>query len=226
MGENEIAISHVTDTTALPPAERQVLLTRFDAITDLIWRKPSDIFQRLESWVCGPDTGILLARSHQTEIVGFSVYRRLALGAALVIHRETTNIVPGVQGRGVWTAFTRRLLNDLGPTASGRPLHLAFRTRNPVIYMANYRYCESVAPDLIGGSTDRALIDLAVCAAERLYPQLRLDRTSMVMSHAYGGFAYREPPCHHDPRVTARFFAVPGLAPPDSALFALGRVRS
>jgi hypothetical protein len=225
MSESAVTISHVSDTSALPPAERRILLARFDAITNLIWRKPADIFQRLEAWVCTPDTGLLLA-SDATEIVGFSVYRRLRLGPDLVIYRETTNVAPRAQGRGVWTAFTRRLLSEAAPTAPGHPVHLAFRTRNPIVYMANYRWCEAIVPDLFRPAPDPVLMDLAVRAAQRLYPHLPLERPAMVISGAYAGLAYREGPRHRDARVTALFSAIPGLAPSDAAVFALGRVKS
>jgi hypothetical protein len=225
MSESDITVSHVTDTTALAQPERWSLLARFDAITNLIWCKPADVFQRLEPWVFAPDTGFLLARNRSGEIVGFSLYRRLTVGPALVIHRETTNVVPAAQGRGVWTAFTRRLLDDTGSSGTGPPLHLALRTRNPIIYMGNYRTCEAIVPDLLQGLTDHSLEDLAARAAERLYPHLRLHRPSMVMPDAYRGAGYRETPQHRDQKIDARFFDVPGLEQPASALFVLGRVR-
>jgi len=225
MRETEITVSHVNDPTALAPGARRSLLARFDAITNLIWRKPADVFQRLETWVFAPDTGLLLARTRGGEIVGFSVYRRLTIGLALVIHRETTNVVPAAQGRGVWTAFTRRLLDDTRSSATARRLHFALRTRNPIIYMANHRYCEAMVPDLLQGVTDHTLEDLAAHAAERLYPHLRLHRPSMIMVDAYVGAVYREAPRHRDQRTNARFFDVPGLEQRDNALFVLGRVK-
>jgi hypothetical protein len=227
MDESDITVSHVPDTTALAPAARRALLAHFDAITNLIWRKPADVFERLEPWVFASDTGLLLAHSLSGALVGFSVYRRLTLDAALIIHRETTNVLPAAQGHGVWTAFTRRLLHDLAETAVGRRLHLAFRTRNPIIYMANYGVCEAIVPDLLrSGSTDCSLADLAARAAERLYPYLRLHRPSMIMLDAYAGSGYREAPRHRDEEINARFFATPGLEQPASALFVLGRAKS
>lgn len=225
MSGSAVTISHATDITALPPAELRSALVRFDAIANLIWHKPPDIFQRLEAWLSSRETGLLLAW-HETELVGFSLYRRLGLGEDLVLYRETTNVMPGAQGRGVWTSFTRRLLSDVSRAAPRRAVHLAFRTRNPVIYTANYRYCEAIVPDVFRGSPAASLLDLAARTAERLYPHLPLDRSAMVMPGAYAGCAYREEPRHRDPRVTARFRGIPGLAPPDAALFVLGRVRA
>ncbi|MGH7334216.1 MAG: hypothetical protein ACREKS_16030 [Candidatus Rokuibacteriota bacterium] len=224
MDESDITVSHVTDTTALAPAARRSLLECFDAITNLIWCKPADVFQRLEAWVFASDTGLLLARARSGELVGFSVYRRLPLDPTLIIHRETTNVRPAAQGRGVWTAFTRRLLHDLVPATAGR-LHLASRTRNPIIYMAYYGVCEAIVPDLLQGSTDHDLEELAPRAAERLYPHLHLHRPSMIMADAYLGADYREAPRHRDHMINTRFFALPGLERPTNALFLLGRVK-
>jgi hypothetical protein len=224
MDNRDIAVSHVINAAALAPAARQSLLAHFDSITNLIWRKPSDVFQRLEPWVFAPDAGLLLGHTRGGELVAFSLYRRVVLDSALIVHRETTNVLPVAQARGVWTAFTRRLLHD--SAAAGGRLHLALRTRNPIIYMANYRVCEAIVPDLFRpGLTDPSLEDLAHRAAERLYPHLDLHRPSMVMHGAYEGADYREAPRHRDDEVNSRFFCVPGLEVPTSALFVLGRVQ-
>jgi hypothetical protein len=224
MDNRDIAVSHVLNAAALAPAARQSLLAHFDSITNLIWRKPSDVFQRLEPWVFAPDAGLLLGHRRGGELVAFSLYRRIVLDSVLIVHRETTNVIPSVQERGVWTAFTRRLLHDLA-TVGGR-LHLALRTRNPIIYMANYRICEAIVPDLFRpGLTDPSLEELARRAAERLYPHLDLHRPSMVMRGAYVGVDYREAPRHRDDQINTRFFCAPGLEEPTSALFVLGRVQ-
>lgn len=225
MDEHGISVSHIADTTALAQAARWFLLSCFDAITDVIWCKPADVFQRLESWVFAPDTGLLLARARTGELVGFSLYRRLTVDSELIVHRETTNVIPSAQGRGVWTAFTRRLLHDLATDTAGGRLHLAFRTRNPIIYTAYHRVCEAIVPDLLRGEVaDPRLEDLAARTAERLYPHLRLHRPSMVMPDAYVGAGYRQAPRHHDQAINTSFFATPGLEQPASALFVLGRV--
>lgn len=224
MDTRDIAVSHIIDAGTLAPGARQSLLAHFDSITNQIWRKPADVFQRLEAWVFAPDAGLLLGHSPGGELVAFSVYRRLILDAVLIVHRETTNVIPAVQGRGVWAAFTRRLRLDLAP--SGGRLHLALRTRNPIIYMANYRVCEAMVPDLFRqGLSDPSLEDLAHRAAERLYPHLDLHRPSMVMPDAYVGTSYYEVPRHRDEAINTRFFATPGLAQPTSALFVLGRLK-
>lgn len=227
MVERDITVSHVTDPTALASAARSSLLAHFDTIANLIWGKPADVFQRLESWIFASDTGLLLARAPSGELVGFSVYRRLTLGSARIIHRETTNVIPAAQGRGVWTAFTRRLLHDLAAGTDGRPLHLAFRTRNPIIYMANYGLCEAIVPDLLRSRLpDPSLAELAGRAAEQLYPYLCLQRPAMVMPDAYVGAGYRSAPRHRDEEIHTRFFAAPGMEQPASALFVLGRVKA
>ncbi len=227
MEESDITVSHVTDPTELAPDARSSLLAHFDRFSNLIWRKPPDVFQRLEAWVLAHDTGLLLACARSGELVGFSVYRRLTLDSALIVHRETTNVIPSAQGRGVWRAFTRRLLCDLAARRHGHSLHLAFRTRNPIVYTANYGVCEAIVPDLLRPRlTDPGLENLAARAAERLYPHLRLHRSSMVMPDAYAGTGYRAVPRHRDGEINTRFFAAPGLAQPDSALFVLGRVRA
>ena len=224
MDTRDIAVSHIVDAGTLAPAARQSLLAHFDSITNRIWRKPADVFQRLEPWVFAPAAGLLLGHSHGGELVAFSVYRRIVLDSVLIVHRETTNVIPAVQGRGVWTAFTHRLRLDLAP--NGGRLHLALRTRNPIIYMANYRVCEAMVPDLFRqGPSDPSLEDLAHRAAERLYPHLDLHRPSMVMPGAYVGTSYREAPRHRDEEINTRFFGAPGLAQPTSALFVLGRLK-
>jgi hypothetical protein len=226
MDEHGISVSHIADTTALSPSARGFLLASFDAIADVIWYKPADLFQRLESWVFALDTGLLLARAGTGELVGFSLYRRLTVDAERVIHRETTNVLPSHQGRGVWTAFTRRLLNDLATDTAGRPLHLAVRTRNPINYAAYHGVCEAIVPDLLRGeSAEPRLEDLAARTAERVYPHVRLHRPSMIMPDAYVGVGYRQAPRHNDPAINSRFFASPGLEQPTSALFVLGRVK-
>lgn len=226
MEEIRIRIDHITDTSTVSSATRSSLLIQFDAIANLIWRKPSDIFQRLESWVFASDTGLLLAHTGSGELVGFSVYRRLTLGSARVIHRETTNVIPAVQGRGVWTALTRRLLLDLATGAEDRPLHVAFRTRNPIVYIANYKLCEAIVPDLLRtGPADPGLENLALRAAQQVYPQLPVHLPWMVMLNAYAGAGYHAQPDHRSPEINARFFDPPGLEEPASALFVLGRLR-
>jgi hypothetical protein len=150
------------------------------------------------------------------------VFRLLELDGARVLYRGGAAVETGAQNRGHYARMTAAMLRVDAEAAPRAKRHLAWRTRNPVIWCANAYLCEAVVPDLTGG--DPELLTLCLRLARELYPDHELDSTSMVMRNVYGHMPERARDyARVDPAVAAWFSSA--LSEPGDAMLALGRLR-
>lgn len=79
-------------------------------------------------------------------------------------------------------------------------------------------------PNLGGGESNGALIDLGRRVAQILFPGVSPMPPAMILRGAYAAFSYRVPPHHADPTIDAFFCQNPALTSQDAILF-VGEVR-
>jgi hypothetical protein len=99
-----------------------------------------------------------------------------------------------------------------------------WRTRNPIVWAANARICESVTPSLLGGTQDMAL--QAACAemCALLYPGKSLEMPGMIMRGAYGHIKHHRQAYHGAASLVDA--AIQRIIPDSAdALFSVGLVR-
>ena len=119
-------------------------------------------------------------------LVAFSVYRKLRIAGRLSIYRSGTEVLPADQGRGLYSFFTAEVLRSSGATDSSDGIFYGWRTRNPIVWVANANLCEKITPSLLGDVEDAALQAACVEMCQLLYPGKNLEIPGMIMRGAYG----------------------------------------
>jgi len=192
----------------------------FGTDTTEVWR------ERLEgSWFDRVDR-LLLVLDRGSEIIGWTSYRRLELVGARILYMDTTGVVPGHQRHGLIPVIqSRAVLRTLlaGPLS---PLHVVYRTRNPVVWRGLRRRLgeDRVAPRLRGDLQVWAT-QLSVALQGELAEAGEVDPRTLVVRGAYaarGGAVYgeAETPRSGDPESDAYFEK---RLDPDDALLIIAR---
>jgi hypothetical protein len=126
------------------------------------------------------------------ELVAFSVYRLLQIAGCRAIYRSGTEVLPAHQGRGLYGFFTSEILKTSATADNRRGSVLyGWRTRNPIVWAANAKICDQVAPSLLGASHDPTLEAACVEMCSSLYPGKSLELPAMIMRGAYGHIEHR-----------------------------------
>ncbi len=178
----------------VPETRRDFLLDRINAIisehwttTRLVWSRSISPFYH--------HFGIALLY-HGAQIVGYAIYRRLLVGATLVIYRAGAGVSASCERQGVYHSMTRAIFAAEWP--SDDEIYYSWRTRNPAIWIANTKFCRAVTPTPVRDDAEhhRLLQDVARELVKEMYPDTPLELPSMVMRHVYDHMTYRKSPRH------------------------------
>jgi hypothetical protein len=161
-----------SDRQPLMDAMNNIIAVNWEA-TEPHWTAASSPFESKYSLilVCsGPD------------LVAFSVYRVMRIAGCLAIYRSGTEVLPSHQGRGLYGFFTSEVLKCAG---GNEGVLYGWRTRNPIVWAANAKICERVAPSLLGDAHDPDLQAACIEMCSSLYPGKTLEVPEMIMRGAY-----------------------------------------
>jgi hypothetical protein len=213
---------------AIPAERREALLpplvaastAAFGADTGKVWE------ERLEgSWFERVDR-LLLVLDRAGELIGWTSYRRLRLASAHVLYMDTTGVVPEHQRHGLIPAVQSRLVLRTLLARPLRPLHVVYRTRNPVVWRGLRRRLgeASVAPPTSGELQGWAQA-LAVAVPGDVVEPGHLEQETLVVRGAYAErgravYGEAETPLSGDPETDAYFEERLG---PDDALLVIAR---
>jgi hypothetical protein len=158
-------------------------------------------------------------------LVAFSVYRMLDVGGCRAIYRSGTEVLPDHQGRGLYGFFTSEVLKRSGAAERGEASVLyGWRTRNPIVWAANAKICNKVAPSLLSGAQDASLQTACVEMCASLYPGKALELPAMIMRGAYCHIKHHRQAYHGTASLVdaAMLRLIPDSA---DALFSVGYAR-
>jgi hypothetical protein len=177
----------------------------FGTDTTEVWRErlAGSWFDRVER--------LLLVLDRGGEVIGWTSYRRLELVGARILYMDTTGIVPAHQRHGLIPMIQSRvvLLALLARPLS--PLHVVYRTRNPVVWRGLRRRLgeDRVAPRLRGDVQVWAP-QLAIALQGELGETGEVDPRTLVVHGAYAGrggavYGEAETPSSGNPEADAYF---------------------
>jgi hypothetical protein len=210
---------------ALSDREREHVSAAVGRVSELLVSENPRYWSALTSLTDG-DRGVALAFKND-EPVGFWLVERLTVGQARVLYSALTNVVPASQGEGIsWQLRCRFLLQQM-ETGNDRPSFLAFRTRNPIAWQLNAKFCKTWAPDIFAGPSDEGLLDLGWRVARCLYPEHNIEFPSLVMADVYPPACCGAKQQHHrDPAIDAAFFTLPALSIRENGRFFIGELKA
>jgi hypothetical protein len=159
-------------------------------------------------------------------LVAFSVYRVMSVANRSAIYRSGTEVLPAHQGRGLYGFFTSQILSrpEISASEDGVVLY-GWRTRNPIVWAANAKICDRVAPSLLGDRADPQLQAAGIEMCQALYPGKQLEMPGMIMRGAYGHIKHNRQSYHGTASVIDA--AISRLIPNSSdALFSVGYARA
>jgi hypothetical protein len=219
----DYAVYTFPDATRVCPAEQRQLMDAMNNIIAVNWQATEPHWTTDSSPFDGKFSLILVYDA--SGLVAFSVYRKLRIAGRTAIYRSGTEVLPAHQGRGLYGFFTTEVLKCSGAAGGddGR-IFYGWRTRNPIVWAANARICENVAPTLLGGTQDAALQAACVEMCTLLYPGKSLEIPGMIMRGAYGHIKHHRQAYHGTAsRVDA---AMQSIIPNSAdAVFSVGLVR-
>jgi hypothetical protein len=162
----------------------------FGTDTADVWRERPAV-----SWFDRVDR-LLLVLDRDGQVVGWTSYRRLHVTDARGLYMDTTGMVPEHQRHGLVPTIQSRVVLRTLLAQPLRPLHVVYRTRNPVVWRGLRRRLgkENVAPPLRGEIQDWAP-ELAAALHGYLAEPGDLDPQTLVLRGAYaerGGAVYGE----------------------------------
>jgi hypothetical protein len=164
---------------------RQPVMDAMNGIIAINW-KAAEPHWTAASSPFQPKYGLILVYEHAA-LIAFSVYRMLHVGGCRAIYRSGTEVLPDHQGRGLYGFFTSEVLKRSGAAARGEAGVLyGWRTRNPIVWAANAKICDKVAPSLLSETQDASLQAACVEMCASLYPGKALELPAMIMRGAYG----------------------------------------
>ncbi len=217
------AVYSFPDASRIASSSRQPLMDAMNGIIAINWKATEPHWTAASSPFDG-NYGLILV-CDGAGLIAFSVYRVLRIGGSRAIYRSGTEVLPAHQGRGLYGFFTAEILKCAGAAESGGAKVLyGWRTRNPIVWAANAKICESVAPSLLDDGQDPALQAACIAMSSSLYPGKPLEVPHMIMRGAYGHIEHRR----QDYRGTALLVdAAMSRVIPDSAdaLFSVGLAR-
>src|SRR5260370_25852277 len=181
----DYAVYSFPDASRISQGEQQPLMDAMNNIIAVNWKATEPHWTAAASPFDKKFSLILVYAS--SGLVAFSVYRRLRISGRPAIYRSGTEVLPAHQGRGLYGFFTTEVLKSSG-AANSRDAGILYgwRTRNPIVWAANAKICEKVAPSLLGDTQDAALQAACIEMCSLLYPGKPLEVPGMIMRGAYG----------------------------------------
>jgi len=212
------------DASRIAAADRQPLMDAMNAIIAINW-KATEPHWTAASSPCEKKYSLILVYDH-TGLVAFSVYRVLNIADRQAIYRSGTEVLPAHQGRGLYGFFTSHILKRTNaPEAGDGAVLYGWRTRNPIVWAANAKICDRVAPALLGDKADPTLQAACVEMCQALYPGKQLEVPGMIMRGAYGHIKHNRQAYHGTASVIDA--AISRLIPDAAdALFSVGYARA
>lgn len=219
----DYAIYALPDGSQLDQCLRQPVMDAMNGIIATNWKATEPHWTAASSPFDSKFSLILVYEG--PALIAFSVYRQLQIAGCRAIYRSGTEVLPAHQGRGLYGFFTSEILKT-SATADNGPggLLYGWRTRNPIVWVANAKICDRVAPSLLGATHDPALEAACVEMCSSLYPGKSLELPAMIMRGAYGHIEHRR----QDYRGTASLVdaAISQIIPDTAdALFSVGLAR-
>jgi hypothetical protein len=211
------------DASQIAPADQQPLMDALNAIIAINWKATEPHWTAASSPFEGKYSLILVYAP--SGLVAFSIYRMMRIANRLAIYRSGTEVLPAHQGRGLYGFFTSEILRRADAGARGNTEILyGWRTRNPIVWAANAKICDKVAPSLLGDAPDPDLQAACIEMCAALYPGRPLEVPSMIMRGAYGHIKHHRQAYHG---TASLIDAAMSRIIPDSAdaLFSVGCVR-
>jgi hypothetical protein len=219
----DYVIHSFPDASLVSPGERRSLMDAMNNIIAVNW-KAAEPHWTVASSPFDRNFGLILVYDG-SRLVAFSVYRKLRIAGRLSIYRSGSEVLPAHQGRGLYGFFTTEVLKSSGAAdSSDNGIFYGWRTRNPIVWAANARICEKVAPSLLGDIQDTALQAACVEMCALLYPGKSLEIPGMIMRGAYGHIKHHRRAYHG--AVSSVDAAMQRLIPDSAdALFTVGFAR-
>jgi hypothetical protein len=212
------------DASQVALSDQQPLMDAMNAIIAVNW-KATEPHWTAASSPCDGKYSLILVYD-RSGLVAFSVYRVMSIANRLAIYRSGTEVLPAHQGRGLYGFFTSQILKrtDTAASVDGAVLY-GWRTRNPIVWAANAKICDKVAPSLLGDKADPQLQAACVEMCRALYPGKQLEVPGMIMRGAYGHIQHNRQSYHGTASVIDA--AISRLIPDTAdALFSVGYARA
>jgi hypothetical protein len=169
----------------VPEARRDFLLERIGIIMATNWRSTKAHWSREHS-PFHDDFG--LAFFHKDgEIIGYFIYKRLALDGLPVLYGSGTAVLSSHQGQGCYQMMQRQALiaewSAISPEIN--EIYFAWRTRNPALGLACSRLCKALVPSLRDGQEDPEMQDACLRLARAIYPGCSIEPPWMIMRNVF-----------------------------------------
>ena len=220
----DYAVYSFPDASVIGESDRQSLIDAMNGIIAVNWKATEPHWTAASSPFDGKYGLILVFDT--SGLIAFSAYRVLNVAGGLAVYRSGTEVLPAHQGRGLYGLFTSEILKRsraANPDKAG--ILYGWRTRNPIVWAANAKICEKVAPSLLGDAQDATLQAACVEMCSSLYPGKALELPSMIMRGAYGHIKHHRQTYHGTASLVD---AAMSRIIPDSAdaLFSVGVARA
>jgi len=211
------------DASQIAAADQQSLMDAMNSIIAVNWKATEPHWTSASSPYDSKYSLILVY--DLSGLIAFSVYRVMNIADRPAIYRSGTEVLPAHQGRGLYGFFTSQILKRIGASEAGDATVLyGWRTRNPIVWAANAKICDKVAPSLLGDKADPELQSAGVEMCAALYPGKQLEVPSMIMRGAYGHIRHNRQTYHGTAAVIDA--AISRLIPDSAdALFSVGYAR-
>src|SRR5262245_31565360 len=138
--------------SAVPDDRREFLLERINSVIATNWRSVKSTWWSREHSPFGHDYG--LAFFHAAgQIVAYFIYRHLSLDGVPLLYAAGTAVDASHQGKRYYQVMQAHALTAAWHTIQPAPsqVYVAWRTRNPSVWMVNSRMCKVVVPSLWDG---------------------------------------------------------------------------
>jgi hypothetical protein len=207
----------------VPEARRDFLLDCIARIMASNWHFTKRHWSREDS-PFHDDYGLVFA-SKDAEIVGYSIYKRVVLDGTPALYRAGAAVAASHQRYGFYRGMSQTMLTTEWSARPGaEEMYLAWRTRNPLIWVANARLCQAVVPSTVDGQVEAKLKEVCLRLARQLYPDCPIEPPAMIMRGVYEHLTYiSEPYDHFASPISAWYAAV--VPNPSDAVFSVGTVQ-
>jgi hypothetical protein len=216
-------IEMIRHGSAVSEARRDVLLDGIARIMASNWHFTQRHWSREDS-PFHDEYGLVFASQH-AEMVGYSIYKRVALDGTPALYRAGAAVAASHQREGFYRRMSQAILTtEWSAKPDGEEMYLAWRTRNPLIWAANARWCTAVVPAIVEGPVDAKLQEACLRLARQLYPDCSIEPPAMIMREVYAHLTYlREPYDQVASPISAWYAAV--VPHPGDAVFSVGTVQ-
>ena len=211
------------DPSEIALSDQQALMDAMNTIIAVNWKATEPHWTPASSPFDGKYS-LILVYDH-SGLVAFSVYRVMEIAHRPAIYRSGTEVLPAHQGRGLYGFFTSQILKRINASgAADEAVLYGWRTRNPIVWAANAKICDKVAPSLLGDKADPELQSACVEMCSALFPGKQLEVPGMIMRGAYGHIKHNRQTYHGTASVIDA--AISRLIPDSAdALFSVGYAR-